>query len=35
MCSCETVVEPFTALPPKGDVPKMDKHQINRIIDEV
>jgi len=35
MCECETVVEPFTALPPQGDVPKMNKHQINRIIDEV
>jgi hypothetical protein len=35
MCECETVVGPFTALPPQADVPKLNKHQINHIIDEV
>ena len=35
MCECEVVVEPFHSLPPNNDVPKLNKHEINKIIDEV
>jgi hypothetical protein len=35
MCECEVVVEPFNSLPPQNDVPKLNKHETNRIIDEV
>jgi hypothetical protein len=35
MCQCENIVEPFKSMPPKGDVPNLTKHEINRIIDQI
>lgn len=35
MCECEVIVEPFLSLPPHADVPKLEKHHINKIIDQV
>lgn len=35
MCDCEVVVSPFLSLAPEGDIPKLNKHEINQIIDNV
>lgn len=35
MCECEVIIEPFYSLPPQTDVPKLNKHEVNRIIDEI
>ena len=35
MCECEVVLEPFNRLPPAKDVPKISKHDLNKVIDRV
>ena len=35
MCYCEVIIEPFSTLPPDGELPTLRKHELNQIIDEV
>jgi hypothetical protein len=35
MCQCEHLVHPFTSFPREGGLPFLQKHEIDRIIDEV
>jgi hypothetical protein len=35
VCECEIVVDPFLALPPHHDLPKLTRHAINSVIDAV
>jgi hypothetical protein len=35
MCQCEVIIEPFSALPPEGDIPNLTKCEVNAVIDRV
>ena len=35
MCQCEALVPPFTSFPDPNNLPLLQNHQINQIIDEV